>query len=94
MSDTEQNQYAQFAWYLNREGQNAGLVAGSRILTFLVLYNTMIPISLYVSVEIVRVCQATFMQWDIQMVSYRNTADECPIIVRNSNVNEELGQVR
>eukprot|EP00698_Gefionella_okellyi_P009875 TRINITY_DN2532_c0_g2_i1.p1 TRINITY_DN2532_c0_g2~~TRINITY_DN2532_c0_g2_i1.p1 ORF type:complete len:1126 (-),score=220.66 TRINITY_DN2532_c0_g2_i1:130-3507(-) len=85
--------YAQYAWYLDQSAATAVLTGATRILTFLVLYNTMIPISLYVSVEIVRVAQALFMEWDLKMVSYRDTKDETAMIVRNSNVNEELGQV-
>ena len=45
------------------------------------------------SVEIVRVCQAQFMQWDARMITAHGQPDEQQLIVRNSNVNEELGQV-
>jgi magnesium-transporting ATPase (P-type) len=80
------------AWYLMLQASPAA-AAGVGILSYAVLYNTMIPISLYVSIEIVRVAQALFIQWDNKCVSYPDTPDEQRVIVRNSNLNEELGQV-
>ncbi|KAF3432268.1 hypothetical protein FNV43_RR27007 [Rhamnella rubrinervis] len=49
-----------------------------------------IPISLYVSVEIVKVLQSIFINQDIHM--YYEEADK-PAHARTSNLNEELGQV-
>ncbi|KNC54448.1 uncharacterized protein AMSG_10443 [Thecamonas trahens ATCC 50062] len=50
----------------------------------------MIPISLYVSAEMVRVVQAKLMEWDVEM--YYPVTDT-PMKARTSNLNEELGQV-
>uniref|UniRef100_A0A2P2MIK7 Phospholipid-transporting ATPase n=1 Tax=Rhizophora mucronata TaxID=61149 RepID=A0A2P2MIK7_RHIMU len=59
-------------------------------LTALMLYSYFIPISLYVSIEIVKVLQSIFINQDIHM--YYEEADK-PAHARTSNLNEELGQV-
>ncbi|XP_054824352.1 putative phospholipid-transporting ATPase 9 [Prosopis cineraria] len=59
-------------------------------LTALMLYGFFIPISLYVSIEIVKVLQSIFINQDIHM--YYEEADK-PAHARTSNLNEELGQV-
>ncbi|KAK1369102.1 Phospholipid-transporting ATPase [Heracleum sosnowskyi] len=60
------------------------------LITALILYGYLIPISLYVSIEIVRVLQASFINQDIHM--YHEDTDT-PALARTSNLNEELGQV-
>jgi phospholipid-translocating ATPase len=55
------------------------------VLSYFVLFTYTIPISLFVTVEIVRLAQAVFMLWDDQM------PDNTP---RNSNANENLGLVQ
>ncbi|CAL5399509.1 unnamed protein product [Camellia sinensis] len=59
-------------------------------LTAVMLYGYLIPISLYVSVEIVKVAQSIFINQDVDM--YYEEADK-PAHARTSNLNEELGQV-
>ncbi|KEH17355.1 putative phospholipid-translocating ATPase [Medicago truncatula] len=59
-------------------------------LTALMLYGFFIPISLYVSIEIVKVLQSIFINQDIHM--YYAQTDK-PAYARTSNLNEELGQV-
>ncbi|KAI4368975.1 hypothetical protein MLD38_017472 [Melastoma candidum] len=59
-------------------------------LTALMLYSYFIPISLYVSIEIVKVLQSIFINQDVCM--YYEEADK-PARARTSNLNEELGQV-
>lgn len=60
------------------------------LVTALILYGYLIPISLYVSIEVVKVLQASFINQDIHMYDEEtgNTA-----LARTSNLNEELGQV-
>ncbi|CAI0473376.1 unnamed protein product [Linum tenue] len=62
----------------------------AHLITALILYGYLIPISLYVSIEVVKVCQAMFIDQDIHMYDEEtgNTAR-----ARTSNLNEELGQV-
>ncbi|XP_048588932.1 phospholipid-transporting ATPase IF isoform X3 [Nematostella vectensis] len=59
-------------------------------LVFLILYNYVIPISLYVTVELQKFIGALFFAWDVKM--YNPDTDE-PAIANTSDLNEELGQV-
>ncbi|KAG1687785.1 hypothetical protein DVH05_004654 [Phytophthora capsici] len=56
--------------------------------TFLILYNNLVPISLYVSLDIIKVLQANRITGDSKMSYEGNHA-----IARTSELNEELGQV-
>ncbi|CAI5932546.1 unnamed protein product [Closterium sp. NIES-64] len=59
-------------------------------LTAIILYGYLIPISLYVSIEIVKIFQAWFISADRGMY-FAET--DMPARARTSNLNEELGQV-
>lgn len=58
--------------------------------TFLILFNNFIPISLYVTVEMVNYVQAYFVDQDASM--YDPTTDT-PAKARTSNINQDLGQI-
>ncbi|GFY97169.1 ATPase E1-E2 type family protein [Actinidia rufa] len=60
------------------------------LITALILYGYLIPISLYVSIEVVKVLQAMFINQDIHMYDEETGT---PAQARTSNLNEELGQV-
>ncbi|KAL3840799.1 hypothetical protein ACJIZ3_025390 [Penstemon smallii] len=60
------------------------------LVTALILYGYLIPISLYVSIEVVKVLQALFINKDIHMYDEETGT---PADARTSNLNEELGQV-
>ncbi|PNY04942.1 phospholipid-transporting ATPase 4-like protein, partial [Trifolium pratense] len=84
-------------WYLRPDDieyqydpRKIGLAGMSHLITALILYGYLIPISLYVSIEIVKVLQATFINQDLQMYD-EDTGT--PAEARTSNLNEELGQV-
>ncbi|KAK7407619.1 hypothetical protein VNO78_09575 [Psophocarpus tetragonolobus] len=84
-------------WYLRPDDstiffdpKRAPAAAIFHSLTALMLYGFFIPISLYVSIEIVKVLQSIFINQDIHM--YYEDADK-PAHARTSNLNEELGQV-
>ncbi|XP_039212375.1 phospholipid-transporting ATPase IB isoform X1 [Crotalus tigris] len=64
---------------------------GYNLLTFIILYNNLIPISLLVTLEVVKFTQALFINWDIDMYY---TENDTPAMARTSNLNEELGQVK
>ncbi len=64
--------------------------AGVAFLTYLVLVDLLVPISLYVSMELVKATQAWFINQDVQM--YYDVND-LPARARTSNLNEEMGQV-
>lgn len=62
-----------------------------QFLTFFILYNNLIPISLLVTLEGVKFIQAYFVNWDEQM--YYAPSDTYAL-ARTSNLNEELGQIK
>ncbi|KAI4314247.1 hypothetical protein L6164_027175 [Bauhinia variegata] len=70
---------------------NRMLVITLTMFTLITLYSTIIPISLYVSIEMIKFIQCTqFINKDLNMYhSETNT----PALARTSNLNEELGQV-
>ncbi|EEP78468.1 conserved hypothetical protein [Uncinocarpus reesii 1704] len=73
------------SWYLEQAMVSYGPVFTS----FLIMFNTLIPISLYVSLEIVKVAQM-FLLNDIDMYDEDSNT---PLEARTSTINEELGQV-
>ncbi|KAK5877887.1 hypothetical protein CesoFtcFv8_025349 [Champsocephalus esox] len=77
-------------WYLNRADDISTNFAYN-LLTFIILYNNLIPISLLVTLEVVKFTQALFINWDMEMY-YAET--DTPAMARTSNLNEELGQVK
>lgn len=84
-------------WYLRPDDstvffdpERAPIAAITHFFTAMMLFGSFIPISLYVSIEIVKVLQSIFINQDIQM--YYEDADK-PAHARTSNLNEELGQV-
>jgi len=77
-------------WYLgfdSLKAQNFGFT----FLTFFILFNNLIPISLPVTLELVKFMQAQFINMDLDM--YHKETDT-PANARTSNLNEELGQVK
>ena len=59
--------------------------------TYFLLLNTMIPISLVVSLELVKIAQAFFMTRDLNLYS---TVRDRPGKVSASSLNEELGMIK
>jgi P-type E1-E2 ATPase len=78
------------AVYLDLVNTNAAGQAAVNFVTFFILFGQMIPISLYTSMEIVRLLQAFFMQQDLNMYYEKN---DVPMVARSTTLNEELGQV-
>ncbi|CAM8894152.1 unnamed protein product [Rhodiola kirilowii] len=84
-------------WYLRPDDttvlydpKRATLAAFLHFLTALMLYGYLIPISLYVSIEVVKVLQSIFINQDQDM--YHEETNR-PARARTSNLNEEVGQV-
>lgn len=84
-------------WYLRPDEttvlfdpERASLAAFLHFLTALMLYGYLIPISLYVSIELVKVLQSIFINQDQEM--YYEETDK-PAQAHTSNLNEELGQI-
>ncbi|CAB4406884.1 unnamed protein product [Rhizophagus irregularis] len=74
-------------WYL---GHHLKHNVVSTFFAYIILYNTMIPISLYVTLEIIKLAQVYFINHDLDM--YHEETDT-PAEARTSTINEELGQV-
>ncbi|XP_036406934.1 probable phospholipid-transporting ATPase IA isoform X4 [Megalops cyprinoides] len=78
------------AWYMDLNYGGAANF-GLNFLTFIILFNNLIPISLLVTLEVIKFIQAFFINWDTDM-HYEVT--NTPAMARTSNLNEELGQVK
>ncbi|KAF2666886.1 phospholipid-translocating P-type ATPase [Microthyrium microscopicum] len=73
------------SWYIN-----AAPVPFYQILSsFFIMFSTMIPLSLYVSMEIIKLAQM-FLLNDIDMYDEKSNT---PFEARTSTINEELGQI-
>ncbi|KAB0372810.1 hypothetical protein FD755_015563, partial [Muntiacus reevesi] len=77
-------------WYIKKMDATSDNF-GYNLLTFIILYNNLIPISLLVTLEVVKYTQALFINWDTDMYYLGN---DTPAMARTSNLNEELGQVK
>ena len=73
-------------WYLS----DASVAFFPNLTSFIIMFNTMIPLSLYVSLEIVKVAQMWFLNSDIDMY---DEVSNTPCEPRTSTINEELGQI-
>jgi len=77
-------------WYLLIEGRDDWVDRVFIFLTFVILYNVMIPISLYVSMELIKVTYVLLINHDIEM--YDPLSDR-RALARTSNLAEQLGQI-
>ena len=73
------------SWYL----QGAKVPMGQVFTSFLIMLNTMLPLSLYISLEIVKAAQI-FLMGDLDMYDQES---DIPMEPHTSTLNEELGQV-
>ncbi|KAG0256950.1 hypothetical protein DFQ27_005390 [Actinomortierella ambigua] len=87
-SNAENNSGAQFEF-----GADATSPFMSAFITFwscLILYQNIVPISLYISIEIVKTAQAYFIHKDIDMYDERLNQ---PCVPKTWNISDDLGQV-
>ncbi|KAI0918875.1 hypothetical protein AcV5_001941 [Taiwanofungus camphoratus] len=79
-------------WYLFESSSLGGRAKQfiEDILTFIILYNNLIPISLIVTMEVVKFQQAQLINFDLDMY-YAPT--DTPALCRTSSLVEELGQI-
>ena len=87
-------------YYIDTNYANGSVGAshvGTTIISFFVLYTYVIPISLFVTMEIVRFLQAQWMMWDEKMmiVSLNKSGKKVSDYMKanNSNLNEDLGAI-
>ncbi|XP_022742411.1 phospholipid-transporting ATPase 1-like isoform X2 [Durio zibethinus] len=81
-SGGEEDNYNYYGW---------GLEIFFTFLMSVIVFQTMIPISLYISMELVRVGQAYFMIGDTQMY---DESSQSRFQCRALNINEDLGQIK
>ena len=55
-----------------------------------IIYRNFVPISLIVTLEIVKFWQGTFMSWDLHMY---DANQDFAMKAQTTNINEELGQI-
>lgn len=78
-------QTQRFAWYLEGESVPFGQV----LIAFVIAFNTLIPLSLYVSLEIVKIGQVMLLR-DIDMY---DPVSNTPMVANTTTILENLGQV-
>lgn len=78
------------AWYLLERDGCKGVDSLLRVFTFFITFSALIPISLYVSMEVVRAFQVYFIEHDQTIV---DAETDVKTEVRTSNLNEELGVI-
>lgn len=74
-------------------GTIAGSPASNGIVSFFVaviLYQSLVPISLYISIEIIKTAQAYFIYSDVQMYYERL---DLPCVPKTWNISDDLGQI-
>lgn len=77
-------------WYLDYESTNAARQFFGDLFTYWILYSNLVPISLFVTVEIIKYYQAFLISSDLDI--YHPETDT-PANCRTSSLVEELGQV-
>ncbi|XP_069018284.1 phospholipid-transporting ATPase ID [Embiotoca jacksoni] len=81
-----------FTVFLPREpGADAALSSFLSFWSYVIVLNTVVPISLYVSVEIIRLGNSFYIDWDRKMYYPKN---DTPAQARTTTLNEELGQIK
>jgi phospholipid-transporting ATPase len=82
------------SWYLGGSEWSLEVFGLRNFFTYFVLLNTMIPMSLWLMLEIVKVIQARFMVWDPRLFGHDENGEEAPMVVNTSNLNEDLGRIQ
>lgn len=77
-------------WYVNQSATGTPIGITGLFFTFVILYNTMIPISLYVTMEIVKLVQVYLISHDREMT---DPETGLMAVANTSSLNEDLGQV-
>ncbi len=84
--------YMPWATYVSNDHNIGAVEIG--LLTFLsyvIILSTVVPISLYISIEIVRLIQSKWIDWDNTMYYEPNNVQA---EARTTTLNEELGQIQ
>jgi len=85
-------QYLPWESYISLNKTHGSIQLGFLVfLSYVITLSTLVPISLYVSIEFVRLLQSKWIDWDINMYYQTNNL---PANVRTTTLNEELGQIQ
>ena len=79
------------AWYMPFSKTFAGSDIFNSWITYFILLNNYVPISLYVSMELAKLGQKILMDHDQEMY---HAPSDTPCLARTSTLNEELGQIQ
>jgi phospholipid-translocating P-type ATPase (flippase) len=79
-----------YNWADTNTEEDDDLTAVLAFFTYLITLSQIVPISLYVSVELIRAIQSTLIDWDILMY---DSVTDCPAMARTRALTEELGQI-
>jgi phospholipid-transporting ATPase len=74
-----------------KNGQGWFVFLLSRLGTWILIFTNLVPISLLVTMEMIKYIQGMFISWDIHIYDLEKKA---PAGVQTSTLNEELGQVK
>lgn len=69
---------------------SAAVPLHQEVFGFMIMFGTMVPLSLYVSMEMIKLAQIYFLNSDLQMYDEQSNT---PFESRTSTINEEMGQV-
>ncbi|KAB1256308.1 Phospholipid-transporting ATPase IC [Camelus dromedarius] len=84
-------QVGNYSWYLySGEDATPSYRGFLNFWGYIIVLNTLVPISLYVSVEVIRLGQSHFINWDLQMYYAEK---DTPAKARTTTLNEQLGQI-
>ena len=78
--------------YISEDTINGSIQLGFLgLFSYIITLSTVVPISLYVSIEFVRLLQSKWIDWDVNMFYQLN---HIRAHVRTTTLNEELGQIQ
>jgi phospholipid-transporting ATPase len=82
-------------WYVGFQTPSVSYHVWASTVAYFTIFTYVIPISLFVTIELCRLGQAAYMVWDVKMMARRErpdgTFEMIPMKVNNSNLNEDLG---
>ncbi|KAG8905995.1 hypothetical protein FRB99_007852 [Tulasnella sp. 403] len=84
------NQGAPWEFGTDRKGDNPRINGAITFGNALITFQNVVPISLYISIEFVRTCQAAFIYFD-KDIWYEKT--NTPTLARSWNLSDDLGQI-
>jgi len=80
----------------NRPSDNPSINGLITLANAFITFQNVIPISLYISIEFVRTCQAAFIYFDSEMYYVKEGQNEVegqPTLAKSWNLSDDLGQI-